>query len=278
LPLRISVFDHAGYTDIESKDSNQNVTHPFTTRQIPFYLTASGPCPYLPGRLERKLFTRLEPGDGPALNDALTHAGFRRSQAVLYRPACEGCDACRSARIPVKNFKFSRSNRKVLKSNESLKRQDEPALATMEQFQLLSRYLDSRHGEGDMAGMSFADYVMMVEDGAQRTDLIEYRDEAGILRAAALIDRLRDGPSLLYSFFDPEQANRSLGKFIILDAVRRSQNEGLPFVYLGYWVPGSAKMAYKSSYRPLEILTPSGWRRFEDTEFGRQTEMDFGED
>lgn len=254
------------------------MTHPFTTRQIPFYLTASGPCPYLPGRLERKLFTRLEPGDGPALNDALTHAGFRRSQAVLYRPACEGCDACRSARIPVNAFRFSRSNRKVLKANADLIREEQPAHATIEQFHLLSRYLNTRHGDGDMAGMSFADYVMMVEDGAQRTDVIEYRDDSGILRAAALIDRLRDGPSLLYSFFDPDQPARSFGKFIILDAVRWSQGEGLSHVYLGYWVPGSAKMAYKSRYRPLEILTPSGWRRFEDTEFGRQTEMDFGGD
>lgn len=254
------------------------MTHPFTTRQIPFYLTASGPCPYLPGKLERKLFTRLEQSEGPALNDALTHAGFRRSQAVLYRPACEGCDACHSARIPVSEFKFSRSNRKVLKANADLCRDDQPAHATMEQFQLLSRYLDTRHGDGDMAGMSFPDYVMMVEDGAQRTDIVEYRDDAGVLRAAALIDRLRDGPSMLYSFFDPDLPARSFGKFIILDAVRWSQVEQLPFVYLGYWVPGSAKMAYKAHYRPLEILTSTGWRHFEDTEFGSQTEMDFGGD
>jgi arginine-tRNA-protein transferase len=254
------------------------VTHPFTTRQIPFYLTASGPCPYLPGRLERKLFTRLEPGDGPALNDALTHAGFRRSQAVLYRPACEGCDACRSARIPVSAYRFTRSNRKVLNANADLWREDQPAHATMEQYQLLTRYLDARHGDGDMAGMTFADYAMMVEDGAQRTDIVEYRDADGVLRAAALIDRLRDGPSLLYSFFDPGMPRRSFGKFVILDAIRWSRAEGLPFVYLGYWVPGSEKMAYKSRYRPLEILTASGWRPFEDTEFGRQTEMDFGED
>ncbi len=228
--------------------------------------------------MERKLFTRLEPGDGPALNDALTHAGFRRSQAVLYRPACEACDACRSARIPVNDFSFSRSNRRVLRANADLSRDECPAHATMEQFQLLTRYLDTRHGDGDMAGMSFADYAMMVEDGAQRTDIVEYRDEAGVLRAAALIDRLRDGPSLLYSFFDPDQPARSFGKFAILDAIRWSKSEGLPYVYLGYWVPGSEKMAYKSRYRPLEILTASGWRRFDDTEFGRQTEMDFGEE
>lgn len=256
------------------------MTHPFSTRQIPFYLTAAGPCPYLPGRQERKLFTRIDPGEGPGLNDALTHAGFRRSQGVLYRPACEQCDACHSARIPADRFDWSRSFRRILKRNSDLIRVEKPAEATAEQFALLTRYLDSRHGDGDMAGMSFGEYVLMVSDGAQRTDLVEYRDETGRLRACALVDRLRDGPSLLYSFFDPDDAARSPGTFMVLDAIRWTNDNGFSNVYLGYWVPGSRKMDYKSRFRPLEVLTSAGWQSLEDilNDIGLEPGADEGED
>tara|TARA_R110002072_G_scaffold163890_1_gene316820 strand:+ start:1235 stop:1936 length:702 start_codon:yes stop_codon:yes gene_type:complete len=218
----------------------------------------------LPGREERKLFTRLDPGEGPALNDALTHAGFRRSQSVLYRPACEHCHACQSVRIPVARFDWTRSAKRIVKRNNDLERDEAVAQGTPEQYALLTRYLNHRHADGDMAGMSFADYLMMVEDGAQRTDIVEYRDDTGRLRAAALIDRLKDGPSLLYSFFEPDDAARSPGRFIVLDAVRWALANDFPHVYLGYWVPGSEKMDYKASYKPVEVLTASGWRDLDD--------------
>lgn len=237
------------------------MTHPFTTRQLPFFLTAPTPCPYLPGRLERKVFTRVDPGEGPGLNDALTHAGFRRSQSILYRPACERCSACKSARIPVADFAFSRSQRRILKRNDDLTREIKPAEATLEQFGLMSLYLEARHGDGDMAGMDFFDYATMVEDGMQRTQIAEYRDRDGILVAAALIDELADGYSLIYSFYDPSRQRGSPGTFMILDHVRRALQAGLPHVYLGYWVEGSAKMDYKARFSPLEILEPGGWRR-----------------
>jgi arginyl-tRNA--protein-N-Asp/Glu arginylyltransferase len=236
------------------------VTHPFATRQIPFFLTAAAPCPYLPGRWERKVFTRIELGEGPALNDALTHAGFRRSQGVLYRPACEACDACKSVRIDADRFDWKRRWRKILNRNDDLTVSTEAQTATMEQYELLSRYLDSRHGDGDMAGMSFGEYVMMVEEGAQRTHVTEYRDADGTLVCAALTDVLKDGISLIYSYFDPEEERRSAGAFMILDAVRQAEAAGLPFVYLGYWVRGSRKMSYKAAYQPLQVLTPSGWQ------------------
>lgn len=239
------------------------MTHPFTTRQLPFFLTAPTPCPYLPGQLERKVFTRVDPSDGPGLNDALTHAGFRRSQSILYRPACERCSACKSVRIPVAEFEFSRSQRRILKRNSDLMVDIRPADATAEQFALLSRYLESRHGDGDMAGMHFFDYVGMVEDGMQRTHIAEYRDAAGKLAAAALVDELPDGFSLIYSFFDPDRSDLSPGNFMILDHVRRARLDSLPHVYLGYWVKGSAKMDYKARFSPLEVLEPAGWRRLE---------------
>lgn len=236
------------------------MTHPFATRQIPFFLTAAAPCPYLPGRWERKVFTRIDVGEGPALNDALTHAGFRRSQGVLYRPACEACDACKSVRIDVAEFNWKRRWRKIMNRNADLTVSTEAQTATLEQFDLLSRYLESRHGDGDMVGMSFGEYVMMAEEGAQRTHIAEYRDDMGELTACVLTDVLKDGLSLIYSYFDADQDRRSLGAFIILDAVRQAEAAGLPFVYLGYWVRDSRKMNYKAQYEPLQVLTPSGWQ------------------
>ncbi len=213
--------------------------------------------------MERKVFTKLDLAEGPGLNDTLTHAGFRRSQSILYRPACERCSACKSARIPVAEFKPSKSQRRSLKRNQGLAREACAPEATPEQYGLLSRYLDERHGDGDMAGMDFFDYAGMVEEGAQRTELVEYRNADGMLVGTALIDELVDGFSMVYSFFEPDLADMGLGSFMILDHVMRAKNAGLSYVYLGYWVQGSPKMDYKARYRPLEVLEPSGWRRLD---------------
>jgi arginyl-tRNA--protein-N-Asp/Glu arginylyltransferase len=240
------------------------VTQHFSTRQLRFFLTAPSPCPYLPGREERKVFAHLPLTDGASINDALTQIGFRRSQNIAYRPACEGCDACVSARIPTVNYPFSRSERRVLERNAGLARSMVEAEATLEQFELLRRYLFARHAEGGMADMTWADYVAMVEDTAARTHLVEYRAPTadrgpGDLVACVLVDVLGDGLSLVYSFYDPQFAKRSLGSFIILDHVVQAQMAALPYVYLGYWVSGSAKMDYKARFNPIEVLRPGGW-------------------
>lgn len=236
------------------------MTHPFTSKQLPFFLTAPSPCPYLKDQEERKVFTKLEPGEGRALNDALTHVGFRRSQSILYRPACERCAACKSARIPVHEFKPSRSQKRVDRKASDLTRHVRHPEATPEQYGVLSRYLEARHAEGDMAGMDFFEYASMVEDGADSAEIVEYRDEDDRLIAAVLTDHLSDGFSMVYSFFEPERAQDSLGTFIILDQIRRAKETGLNYIYLGYWVPGSPKMNYKARFQPLEILEPTGWR------------------
>jgi len=242
------------------------VTHPFATRQIPFFLTASSPCPYLPDQWERKVFTRIDIGEGPGLNDALTHAGFRRSQSVLYRPACEACDACKSVRVDTEAFNWKRRWRKILARNADLTLSTDQNAATGEQYEVLSAYLNHRHQDGDMVGMSFGEYVLMVEEGAQRTHVSEYRNGEGRLVGAALTDVLKDGLSLIYSYFDPREAQRSLGAFMILDAIRQAEALGLPFVYLGYWVRQSRKMAYKSDFQPLQVLTPAGWVPYDTLE------------
>ena len=235
------------------------------SRELRFFLTAPQPCPYLPGHLERKVFAHLPLSEGAAVNDALTLGGFRRSQNIAYRPACPGCDACVSARIPVEGHAPSRSERRIIERNADLTVSRTGPEATSEQFDLLRRYLDTRHAGGGMAGMSWPDYVAMVEDTAVRTHIIEYRlgadaADPGKLVACVLVDVLSDGCSLVYSFFDPHEKQRSLGSLIILDHIARARAAGLAHVYLGYWVRGSEKMAYKARFSPLEILRPEGWR------------------
>ncbi|GGC74107.1 arginyltransferase [Chelatococcus reniformis] len=237
-----------------------------------FYLTAPSACPYLPNREERKVFTHLVGKRAPEINDILSHGGFRRSQTIAYRPACEGCRACVSVRVMVPDFVESGSFSRVLRANADLVGALGQPTPTSEQYSLFRRYLDARHAEGGMADMTVLDYAMMVEDTHVTTRLIEYRRRgpdsaitgrgAGDLLAVALTDVLGDGLSMVYSFYDPQEERRSLGTFLILDHIRRARALDLPYVYLGYWVDGSRKMAYKARFTPQERLTPEGWERF----------------
>ncbi len=210
------------------------------------------------------MFAHLPLSEGAAVNDSLTQVGFRRSQNIAYRPACEACSACVSARLPAADYAFSRSERKILNRNEDLERHLVEAEATMEQFDLLRRYLAARHADGGMAEMTWPDYVAMVEDTAVRTHIIEYRTRPsdggpGDLVACALVDLMSDGLSLVYSFYDPGAPRRSLGSFVILDHLLQAGMTNLPYVYLGYWVRGSEKMDYKIRFSPIELLRPEGW-------------------
>jgi arginine-tRNA-protein transferase len=229
-----------------------------------FYVTAPQPCPYLPGKVERKLFTALQ-GDGAGhLNDVLSHQGFRRSQNVLYRPSCAGCSACLSARIVVRDFQPSRGQRRVLRRNDYLERVARSPWATESQYALFRRYLDARHATGGMADMDTNEFAAMVEETPVRSRVIEYyRPGPGgrgrILVAVCLTDLLSDGVSMVYSFFDPDLEHDSLGTYIILDHVEVAREAALPYVYLGYWVPGSTKMDYKARFRPLEIFAEGRW-------------------
>ena len=243
------------------------VTEHFGNRFPQFYITTPQPCPYLPGRYEKKVFTHLLGENPVALNDVLTQSGFRRSQNIAYRPACDGCSACVSVRILVDEFEPNKSFRRALARNDDLVGVEMPARATQEQYVLLRSYLDERHAEGGMADMTALDYVSMIEDTTVMTSLFEYRvpDEepgrGGRLIAAALTDRLEDGLSMVYSFFDTTATERSLGTFMVLDHIRRARKMGLPYVYLGYWVADCRKMAYKARFRPQEALGMDGWRR-----------------
>ena len=230
-----------------------------STRIPQFFLTPGGPCPYLPGKTERKVFARLGGNLAQPLSEALTHSGFRRSQSIAYRPACEGCSACVSVRIRTDQFQISRSQKRILRRAGDLARAEVAAEATREQFALLRTYLDSRHPGGGMSDMGLFDYVAMVEETPVNTPIVEYRRPDGTLLAAALSDVLRDGLSMVYSFFHPGEEARSLGTYMILDHVEAAKARGLAYVYLGYWVRDSDKMDYKSRFAPLEALGPTGW-------------------
>ena len=232
-----------------------------------FYLTAPSPCPYLPNRFERKVFTHLVGKRSRELNDVLTQGGFRRSQTIAYRPACETCRACLSVRVLADAFSPSRSFRRVLKRNADVATLVKPNRPSSEQYSLFRDYLDIRHSRGGMADMTVLDYAMMIEDSHVDTTLVEYRLPVGgtdTLLGVALSDRLGDGLSMVYSFYDPDVEDRSLGTFMILDHIRRAREAGLPYVYLGYWVEGSRKMAYKARFLPQERLFPPGWVRVDE--------------
>lgn len=229
------------------------------TRPLTFLLTREAPCPYLPGRRERKLVTELSGPDAIENYDLLSRAGFRRSHAVAYRPACHGCHACIPVRVPVAGFKPGKSLRRVAKRNADLSVSIRPARATTEQFALFVRYLARRHGDGEMAGMGFADYRSMVEDTPIDSGVVELRNAAGELVGCCLVDRSADGLSAVYSFFDPDPAANSLGSYIVLRLIEEAKRRGLPYVYLGYWIAASRKMAYKTRFRPLEAFGAEGW-------------------
>ena len=227
-----------------------------------FFATSPVACPYIPGRAERKLIVELGGSGGAAFYDDLSRAGFRRSHHFAYRPACPGCASCVPVRIVVERFRHTRSTRRVRNVNRDLCASLASPHATYEQFRLFSAYQRLRHGDSDMASMRFGDYRGMVEDTPVRTAVAEFRDGCGSLVAASLIDLLDDGISAVYSFYDPHQTKRSLGIWSVLWLVEECRRRGLPFVYLGYWIADSPKMAYKDRFPALERLEKGGWVTF----------------
>ena len=227
-----------------------------------FYGATPRPCPYLADREERKVVTDLSGPDAPALLDTLSRAGFRRSYMAAWRPACAACRACVPVRVVARDFAPSRSLRRAAARNADLRADERPPHATLEQYMLFREYERARHG-GDMALMTFRDYREMVEKTPVETRMVEFRDGGGGLVAAALVDRLADGLSGVYKFFAPGRGRTSPGAFTVLWLIERARALGLGYVYLGYWIAESPKMAYKTRFRPLEALVDGRWRRFD---------------
>ena len=230
-----------------------------------FYVTAPQPCPYLDGRMERKLFTALQGEHAQKLNDTLSKQGFRRSQNVLYRPSCAECSACLSARIRVSDFKPNRTQRRIMARTTGLRRNATSPWATEDQFSLFRRYLDARHADGGMADMDIFEFAAMIEETPIKSRVIEYTrppregERGRPLAGVCLTDVFDDGLSMVYSFYDPDLSDLSLGTYVILDHIAIAREAGLPYVYLGYWVPGSRKMGYKAGFSALEIYKGGRW-------------------
>lgn len=229
-----------------------------------FFITEPMPCPYIDGLMERKLFTHMTGDKADEINNNLTHAGFRRSQTIAYRPACDECAACRSVRVRVEDFTASKNLRRIVNRNQDLRVQVQPPQSTREQYELLHRYLDHRHSEGGMADMTPQDYMTMVEETAVSTRMIEYRTPDNQLVACLLRDTMHDGYSMVYSFFDPDFPARSLGSYIILQQIQAAQDNALAYIYLGYLIESCTKMSYKKRFKPLEILGKDGWEAYQD--------------
>jgi leucyl-tRNA---protein transferase len=244
---------------------NPPVNAPF--RFPRFFVTTPQPCPYLPGRTERKVFAELAGPDANELHDALTRIGFRRSQGVAYRPSCLGCGSCVSVRILAREFVPNATHRRLLNRHADLEVSVCRPWATSEQYDLLRRYLDTRHPDGGMVAMDDMDFADMVEHSSVDTRIVEYREPSrggrpGKLVGACITDRQGDGLSMIYSFFAPPEDGRAgLGTWIILDHIEQAVRTGLDHVYLGYWVKGSKRMEYKARFQPMERLGPAGWRR-----------------
>ncbi len=234
-----------------------------------FFVTAPQPCPYREGFFERKLFTSLAGRQDAALADALSHKGFRRSQNMLYRPTCPNCSACLSVRIAIEEFAPSRSQRRVVRRNRDLTAHVSPPWATKHLYRLFKQYLRSRHTGGGMSEMDASEFKSMIEETPALTRIMTYTepqngDRPWRVVGASLTDVLSDGLSMVYSFFDPHSSGRSLGTYMILHHIQMAKKNGLSYVYLGYWVPGSPKMDYKSRFSGLEVYYRGAWQRRED--------------
>lgn len=245
--------------------SNQRSAESLVTGMVIFRHSAGMPCPYIAGRVERQLYAELSTPTSREVFRRLSVAGFRRSHHIAYRPACPGCNACVPVRVPVADFEWTRSWKRNLKANAALSAEDVGLEISDEQYRLFRRYIRSRHGDGDMAMMNRRDYAAMVLASSVDSTIVEFREEEE-LKAACLVDLLPDGLSAVYSFFDPDIQANSPGSFMILWLVEEAKRRGLAYVYLGFWIAESRKMAYKSRFRPLEAFGPNGWQSFASDE------------
>jgi leucyl-tRNA---protein transferase len=237
-----------------------------TQRLMPlqFFRSSPAPCPYLPGRVERKLFARLEGPSAVSTNSTLSEAGFRRSHDIIYRPACPQCQACVPVRVPTSTFSPSENLEKVWQRGQQLRLLETPCEPNEAQYDLFIRYESARHSDSDMSRMSYDDYAAMLREGQADSCLLQlYQGET--LMAIMLADKLADGYSAVYSFFAPgTSGNRySLGTLLILHLIAATKAADKPYAYLGYWVENSQKMGYKNRFKPYEMLTAQGWQKAE---------------
>ncbi len=229
--------------------------------QLQLYLSSPQACSYLTGRESRTLFPGPQIPMNPALHNVLADLGFRRSGSMVYRHECDTCRACTPIRLPVDRFLPRRIQRRVWRKNRRLSIEIKPADFDTEQFELYGKYLRHRHPDSDMASVSETQYRDFLVCDWCDTRFFEFRLDTELV-AVAVTDLLPTGLSAVYTFFDPRWSAMSPGVYAILWQIQEAKRRGLRWLYLGFWIPGSPKMAYKSLFRPLQAYRNETWKEF----------------
>lgn len=227
-----------------------------------FYTSRPSSCPYIPGNTEQMVFTDLRATHNPQkTHNLLSRTGYRRSQTIAYKPNCRECSACVAVRVKVGQFRRKSSFQRVWRRNGDVKVSVLPPKAKKEHYYLFQRYVMSRHAEGGMEDVNFEHFCSMIESAPIASRMVEFRHDYNKLIGACLTDILDDGISLVYSFFEPSLGGHSIGTHMILWHIEYARNIDLPFVYLGYWISGNSKMAYKDRFQPIQRYdTQLGWQ------------------